>query len=516
MPVQLDLSRYVELFLTEGREHVAAYDAAIAALCEDAPGPHGGGVAEPVAAAFRAVHTLKGMAGAMGYARVESAAHALETSLESLREGAVPTRALLAHLAAEGDRLGAEVEAAGHAPGHAPGIAPGIAAGAGHGGAASPALRSRFVRVDAMRLDALLDAAGELEIARARVAREATRTGTTEALDVALGALRQVASRLRDEVLSVRTVPVAQVFERFPRLVRETARELGKEVELVLRGTELELDRSLLDRVGDPLLHLLRNALDHGIESPAARAAAGKPARAVLTLAAERDGGSVVLRLSDDGAGVDRARVLERARAAALVAPDVASLDDAALLALLARPGFSTADHVSAVSGRGVGFDVVDATVRSLGGTLELRTVAGEGTTVTMRLPTSLAVIGALIARVAEQTVAIPVRQVTETFEVGADAADRGFALRHGVAFPIVPLAPAFAAGRSGCARARRAVGVESGVARAALVVDELLGQQEVVVKRFDPPRGVALPFSGAAILADGAPVLILDVQRFL
>jgi two-component system, chemotaxis family, sensor kinase CheA len=500
----VDLSRYVDLFLSEGREHVAELTAALSEL-ERAPES-----ADAIASAFRAVHSVKGMAAAMAYTVVTERANVLESALDALRRGEeLVTPTLLDHLVEEVDALAREIELAVVHP----------AAPAGVPAADGARIRATHVRVRASRLDSLMNVVGELEIARRRMERETIRVADPE-LSAAFDAASRLLNELREQVIGARMVPVGQVFERFPRLVRETARSLRKEVDFTLDGAEIELDRSILDRIGDPVMHLLRNALDHGIEPASDRERDGKSPRGRLTLSAQREAGYVLIRVADDGRGIDRARVLSRAHEAGIVAPEQAALDDVELLRVLAHPGFSTASEVTSVSGRGVGLDVVDAAVRMLGGAIEMKTVAGRGTAITLRLPLSVAIVRALVARVGEELFAIPFTHVLETLQLEPPLA----ALRSGAwldtdiagvrasvvmlrtLFGLAPRMSEQMLGISVLARGRRA----------ALIVDGFEGQQDVVVKRFDPPCGGAPMFAGATVLGDGSPALIVDVNSLI
>jgi two-component system chemotaxis sensor kinase CheA len=324
---------------------------------------------------------------------------------------------------------------------------------------------------------------------------------------------------LREQIVTTRMVPVGHIFERFPRLVRETARTLGKDVDFVLDGKDIELDRSLLDEIGDPVLHLLRNSIDHGIESPEERVAAGKPARGRLTLSAQRESSYVLIRVADDGRGIDRDRVLRRAREMGVVDSSTEQLDDATLVNVVTRAGFSTADRVTEISGRGVGLDVVDMTVRTLGGTFEIKSLPRFGTAITLRLPITVAIVRALLARVGMETYAIPVTHVIETVEIDPTTTNtiqgRLSATVRDQAFPLVPLRETMGFPPQ-MALFPKAVTVDVRGRRAALVVDDFLGQQDIVVKRFDLPRGTPALFGGATILNDGAPALILDVNSLV
>ncbi|MDQ2890232.1 MAG: chemotaxis protein CheA [Gemmatimonadota bacterium] len=502
----MDLSRYVDLFLSEGREHVAELSGALSELDRDSQS------ASAIAAAFRAVHSVKGMAAAMGYIGVTERANALETTLDSVRraQGRV-TPPLLSHLLEESDALAHDIEVA---------AGTGVPSDDGPPTATTPKRAApTHVRVRATRLDALMDLVGEIEIERGRVARELERV-SDERLTAAFAAASRLLSELREQVIAARMVPAGQIFDRFPQLVRETARSLGKDVEFTLDGADIELDRSILDRIGDPVMHLLRNALDHGIESAPARAASGKSPRGRLTLSAQREAGYVLIRVADDGGGIDRHRVLARAVEAGLIPSDVSRLGDAELLAVLVHPGFSTATEVTSVSGRGVGLDAVDSTVSALGGAIEIKSVEGRGTAITLRLPLSVAIVRALVARVGDELFAIPFTHVVETVEIEPPA----YALRGGdwreldlggeltrvlVLRKLFGMPPAMS---------ERMVGVcvHSRGQRATLIVDQFVGQQDVVVKRFDPPRDGALIFAGATVLGDGSPALIVDVNSLV
>jgi two-component system chemotaxis sensor kinase CheA len=377
---------------------------------------------------------------------------------------------------------------------------------------------TRHVRIDLARLDALMNLIGELVITRGRILQLTAGNGDA-ALDESLQQASRLIGDLQAEIMTSRMVPVWQVFDRFPRLVRDAARQLGKEVTLVVEGKDIEIDRSLLDEIGEPVVHLLRNAIDHGIESPDAREAAGKPRSGRLELSASRDRAAVLIRVGDDGNGIDREKVLARARAAGLVDGDVRALDDDLLFRCIAHPGLSTRDEVSDLSGRGVGIDVVQSKTRALGGTVELRSVHGQGTTITIRLPVTLAIVRALLARSGDERYALPLTHVRETLEYGAGAVQRVkgrevLVLRDEV-LPLLDLRQVMRQPATP-AEFREIVVIERGDRRSGLVVDELIGQQDIVVKPFDAARGALALFSGATILSDGAPALIVDVGSLL
>ena len=379
-------------------------------------------------------------------------------------------------------------------------------AGAGSG-------RSRHVRIDLRRLDALMDLIGEMVTARNRlVALTAGRSDVV--LDEVTTKISQLTTGLQAEIIQGRMTPVWQVFDRFPRLVRDLARDLGKAVNFRVEGKEIELDRSILDDIADPLVHLLRNSLAHGIEPPDERERNGKSREGQIALTALQERATVAIRVSDDGRGIDRQKILSEAKERGLVGPEVDTLSDEMMLRVLARPGFSTAESVSAVSGRGVGIDAVVAQLRVLGGGLELRSAPGEGTTFTLRLPVSLAIVRALMTRVGDENYVLPITHVAETLDLNPAAITQlegkeALSVR-GEIVPLLHLRDLV--GVSGTAPSRRPVVVlQIGERRSGLVVDALAGQQEIVVKSFEPPKGMLPIFGGATILSDGSPALILD-----
>jgi two-component system, chemotaxis family, sensor kinase CheA len=377
---------------------------------------------------------------------------------------------------------------------------------------------SRNVRIDLRRLDALMNLIGELVITRGRLVQLAI-TRDDPALTDAVTEASRLVSDLQDQIMASRMVPVWQVFDRFPRLVRDSARSLGKQIEFTIEGKEIELDRSMLDEIGDPVVHLLRNAIDHGFESASDRVAAGKPPAGKLVLSAARERSSITIRVSDDGRGIDRDRVLAKARHLGLVDTGRTELSDDDLIRLISRPGFSTAERVTDISGRGVGIDVVHARIRSLGGSVEIRSIPGRGTTVTLRLPLTLAILRALLVRVDGDTFAVPMTHVNETVELEGAAlksvkGHEVLMLRDDV-LPLVRFRSLLGLAAEG-ARMPQVIVLEVGERRAGLVVDELAGQQDIVVKQFDAVRNATALFSGATILGDGAPALIVDVGSLL
>jgi two-component system chemotaxis sensor kinase CheA len=364
------------------------------------------------------------------------------------------------------------------------------------------AARPRQVRVDAQRLDRVGDGLAELTVLYARIQRMALTGAASDILDRVGTVLGDVEHDMR----ALRMVPVRSAFERLPRVTRDAARAVGRDVELVLAGEDVELDRTILDEIVDPLVHLLRNAVDHGIEPASEREAAGKPARGRIRVGAERERGSVCIVVADDGRGVSAARVAEKARAAGLH-DGGDDLTDEELFRLMSHPGLSTADAVTAVSGRGVGMDVVVNRVRALGGAVDMRTRPGQGTEFTIRLPITLALAQALRVRVGGEDYAIPLTHVAEAVELGDG--DAGVISVRARPVRLVRLRRVLQIDAPGRESAAVIAGI--GDRRAALAVDELVGREQIMVRSFDAAAGMLPYFSGATLLADGRPALVLD-----
>jgi len=382
--------------------------------------------------------------------------------------------------------------------------------------------RGRHVRIDVRRLDKLMNLVGELVVARGRLTQLAGEVGD-HALEESVRLSSRLITELRDEITASRMVPVSNVFDRFPRVVRDAARALGKTVEFTVEGRDIELDRSMLDDIADSIVHLLRNAVDHGIETPEQREATGKPPAGSLVLSAMRDRTAIVIRVTDDGRGIDRERVLARAKRDGIVDAAKTELSEDEVLRLLARPGFSTAEQVTEVSGRGVGVDAVYTRVRALGGAMNVRSVPGEGTTMTIRLPLTLAVVRSLLARVADEMYAIPLAHVSETIELTPDIVrtvkGKEVVMARDEIFPLIRMRRLVGLPHYAPASAidlEQVIVIDLGDRRAGLVIDELTGQEEIVVKQFDAVRDGPPFFGGATLLGDGRPCLIVDVSSLL
>jgi two-component system chemotaxis sensor kinase CheA len=385
--------------------------------------------------------------------------------------------------------------------------------------AAERANRVRQIRIDLHRLDALMKQVGELVVAKNRLAILATQ-GSDPTLTELSERIARLVAAMQGEVIAARMTPVGEVFERFPRLVRDLSRDLKKRIRFDMEGEEIELDRSILDEIGDPLLHLIRNAADHGMEPPEERVAGGKPAEGRILLSAARERNTVALRVTDDGRGIDRGKILAQARREGIAPEEVDVLSDDLLVRVLARPGFSTAAAVSGVSGRGVGVDVAMTRVRAMGGTLEVRSELGRGSTFVIRVPLTLAIVRALLAEADGERYAVPLAYVAETVEFDPTAVtsirDREALVVREQVIPTIHLRTLIAARSWAGSGKRPTVILEVGERRTALVVDALVGQQDIVVEPFDAPHGLPLFVGGATILADGAPALILDAAALL
>jgi two-component system, chemotaxis family, sensor kinase CheA len=371
--------------------------------------------------------------------------------------------------------------------------------------------KTNFLRVDQRRMDEVAEGLGEMAILQGRI--EQLVAGQRGQLGDLTTRMTRLITELQHTVLAMRMVPVGDVFDRYPRMVRDAARALGKEVDFQIEGREIEIDRAILEEIADPLVHLLRNAIDHGIETPSARYGAGKDEKATLVLRAWRDRSSVRIQVEEDGRGINARKVLEKARQKGLPVPDTNDISNEELLRILALPGFTTAEQVTDVSGRGVGMDAVVSKIRALGGAIDMQTKLGEGTTFTMRLPITLAIAQALRVRIGDEDYAIPLTHVAEAVELDNVTIERNkgkevMRLRDEV-LPLIRLRSVLHSPSTGTETA--AVVAELGERRTALAVDMLVGREQILVKQFDGAVGTLPIFSGVTLLADGRPALVLD-----
>jgi two-component system chemotaxis sensor kinase CheA len=548
----------LEEFLVESRDNLAQAEAALLAL-EGNPAD-----SEAIGRVFRAFHTIKGVSGFLDLEDINTFAHAAESLLMPLRDGERAFSEQLATLALRSvdmvatllDRVEAagpgqpparppglealveELEAAHHdtsgeaptettaigAPGEAAAVdspsdatAPRPAETSEQPKAARAEVVETFVRVRTDRLDKLLEAVGELVIANSMVFGDQALVATPE-LAPRVAHCAKIVRELRDLSLSLRMVPLRSTFRRVTRVVRDVALQQGKLVDLVVEGEETEIDRNTVDALADPLLHMVRNAVDHGIETPIERERRGKAGEGRLILRAANEQGAVVIQLSDDGAGLDRARILSKAIERGLVSPG-ASLSDEAVFALIFEPGFSTADRITAVSGRGVGMDVVRRGVEALGGRVQISSEAGRGTTFRITLPLTLAITDGMLVRVGAERFIVPIVSISQTFQPAGE--DLMTVSGHGEAVILRDeTLPLF--------RLHRLLGIHDAIedptrgllvrieddrSPFALLVDELIGQQQVVTKPLGELVGDVAGIAGGAILGDGRIGLILDAS---
>jgi two-component system chemotaxis sensor kinase CheA len=380
------------------------------------------------------------------------------------------------------------------------------------------ALESSTLRVSVEKVDQLINLVGELVITQAMLAQngKAIDTGLYQQLASGLADLERNTRDLQEAVMSIRMIPMSIVFNRFPRMLRDLAAKLGKKVEMVTQGEATELDKGLVEKITDPLTHLVRNSCDHGIETPADRLAKGKPETGTISLIASHQGGSIVIEVRDDGRGLNRQKLLTKARERGLHAPD--SLTDTEVWNLIFEPGFSTADQVTDVSGRGVGMDVVKKNITSLGGTVEIDSADGYGMSVKVRLPLTLAIMDGMSVGVGEECYILPLNSVVESFQVQdgmiktIGGSGRVVEVRDEY-MPVIDLEKVFDVPRFDFEHVSNImVVVEAEGGRVALLVDELLGQQQVVVKNLESNYRRVTDVSGATIMGDGRVALILDI----
>ncbi len=384
----------------------------------------------------------------------------------------------------------------------------------------APPIPGQSIRIELGKLDKLIDAVGELVIAQAMMAQRLAGDGLAvkEELTVLEGLTRDI----QESAMSIRAQPIGSVFSRVPRILRELTASTGKHVRLEVAGESTELDKTVIERLGEPLTHLIRNAVDHGIESAEARIAAGKPAEGTLTLAAEHRSGRILIRIGDDGAGINRERVFAKAVEKGLIAPD-AQLSKEDIDLLIFAPGFSTAQAVTNVSGRGVGMDVVRQNVKELGGRITIESEPGAGTTFTLTLPLTLAISDGMVVNVGDQTLVVPLANVVESLrpteaEVQGLGAHRAMINVRGRFIPVLPLH--IAVGAIGAVENPHEgvlIVVETeGAGQAALLVDAICDQRQVVIKSLDTHYRSVEGVSGATILGDGMVALIVDVDSLV
>lgn len=529
-------------FLSESREHLESADQALLAIERARERGGAGSDREPIHALFRAFHTIKGVAGFLGLGPIVDVTHAAETLLDELREGRrACSRSAVDRLLVARDALERLLDAAAGTTAVRTGDLRRWLAAIGERVASMPAAPANggsdgeiVVRADAVahrpveatvkvatsRLDALLDQVGELVVAQLMVAQDPAIAGVGD--PTTHGVLAHLARTVRDlqsTATGLRMVTLRTLFQRMARLVGELARASGKRIELSLSGEDTELDRRIVEELGDPLVHMLRNACDHGVEPPEERIAAGKPPVGRIALEASHAGGTIRIAISDDGRGLDRDRILARARRCGLLGADRRDdeISDAEAFALVFRPGFSTAERVTELSGRGVGMDVVKRGIESLRGSIGIESTHGAGTRFTIRLPLTLAIIDGTVVRVGAERFVVPTEAV-----VAPVLLPEGDALR-------LPSGSELARCRGEWLPLRRIAGASDGMRRRvderplvlvletpgrryALAVDEVLGRQQAVIKSVGSGPWVDPIVAGGTILGDGRVALILDV----
>ena len=389
--------------------------------------------------------------------------------------------------------------------------------------AAAPAKKqhqSQSVRVDIEKLDTLMNLMGELVINKVRL-EQIGQTHRMSDLMETLEQMDRVTGDLQNIVMKVRMVPVSAVFNRFPRMVRDVSKELGKEINLTIEGEETELDRTVIDEIGDPIMHLLRNSLDHGVESPDAREAKGKPRVGEVGLIARHEGNNVVIMITDDGAGIDAGKIRRKAVEKGMITQDEADrLDDADAVRLIFLPGFSTAEKITDISGRGVGMDVVRSKIEALSGHVDVETHIDEGSVFKIKLPLTLAIIQAMLVRVQEEMYAIPLTSIDSTVNIEPTdiqtIQNKEVIVLRGEIIPIVRMEEALQVPHVKDSEELFVVVVHAGEAKAGIVVDNLIGQQEIVIKTLGNLFAGLKLFGGATVLGDGRVALILDVATMI
>jgi two-component system chemotaxis sensor kinase CheA len=373
------------------------------------------------------------------------------------------------------------------------------------------------VRVPAERLDELMDRVGELVIAQSRLRQLSTASADLSLRSVS-EEIERLSGELRDTMMVLRMVPVASLFSRFRRLTHDLARETGKVIELVTEGETTEVDKTVIERLADPMVHLVRNSIDHGLEPPEERLAAGKSEAGTVTLSARQSGGEVIISIKDDGRGINRERVRAKAESSGLIQRGQ-QLSDQELLQLIFAPGFSTAATITNLSGRGVGMDVVKKTVETLRGAIDITSHNGEGSEVSLRIPLTLAIIDGLLVRVGAGRYVIPLSAVEECLELSLEedlrSRGRSFISLRDSLVPFLRLREVFRSGTKPDIH-QKVVVISTGTERVGLVVDQIIGDHQTVIKSMSKLHNNVATFSGATILGDGSVALILDVGHLV
>ncbi len=528
-------------FVVEAREHLTAVELHLLALDQD---PASG---EALHAIFRGFHTIKGLAGFLGLAAVQEVSHEVESLLDLARSGQLTiTPTHIDVILASTDYLNLwisqfqEASAEGRAPAYpdrgplltsihqlsepAPACDPLVDALSALSQATASQEPSRVneaasIKVDTRKLDSLVDMVGEMVIAQSLIEHDPDlRSPSKQRLTRNLAQLARITAEVQRTAMSMRMIPIRQLFQRMSRLVRDLSRKTGKQAELDLTGEETELDRNVVEQLADPIMHMLRNALDHGIETPDERERSGKDRTARVLLKAAHQAGHIVVEVSDDGRGLNTENILARARELGLVA-DGERLSEAETFNLIFTPGFSTAGRVTSVSGRGVGMDVVRKQIQKLRGKVEIRSAAGKGTTIVLKLPLTLAIIDGLLVGVGQEVYVVPLFAIREVFRPSetslSTVEQRGeMVLVRGSLLPVVRLYRKFGiAPKTTNLSDSLLIVTEAAGKPFCLAVDELIGKQEVVIKTLGESLRGTPGIAGGAILGDGRVGLILDPE---
>lgn len=566
--MDIDMSEFLGIFVEEAREHLQEMEAMLLALRIDTV------TVDDLNKIFRAAHSIKGGSATFGLSSVTGLAHVLESLLDKLRDRRLElTTDMVDALLRSTDMIGAQISAhegrgtvdeqavedlcdciRGLTEGESlpvpaappartkppvkpeaiegvafgffdddepvsPAPAPAVAAAAAAAAAPNPvaSLESSSIRVGVEKVDQIINLVGELVITQAMLAQcvDSDRPDRLEKLKFGLDQLDRNTRGLQEAAMAIRMMPISAVFNRFPRVVRDVAGRLGKEVELKLVGEGTELDKGLIERIVDPLTHLVRNSLDHGLEAPAERIACGKAVKGTITLRASHQGGSIVIEVSDDGRGLNRDRILAKAKERGIATAE--NPTDADVWNLIFEAGFSTADKITDVSGRGVGMDVVRSNIHSLGGRVDIHSEAGIGTRMTVRLPLTLAILDGMSVSCGGEVFIVPLAFIVESLrptpECIKTVSGKGRVLQiRGKYLPMVTLHELLGMDvPSGSGDDGILIVIDTEEMRMALFVDALIGQHQVVIKSLETNYRKVPGISGATIMGDGRVALILD-----
>lgn len=528
---------YLDMFVEEAKEHIDSMNEKML-LLEKNPDHE-----EIVQELFRSAHTIKGMAATMGFEEMTTLTHELEGVLDNMRNQRVRVNGklidsmlhcidlleqMLLSIASGEDgkvditKVLSDLKQSQYAGNESNEEEDSLESSESSGSLPLKHLATRTIRVDLERMDMLMNLFTELVIDRGRLeelAKEINNTPLTDTVEH----IGRITGDMQNIILNMRMIPIEQVFSRFPRMVRDLARELKKRIRLEIHGSETEMDRTVIDEIGEPLIHLLRNAIDHGIESPEQREKAGKPPEGLLQLKAYHNGNGVLIEVKDDGNGIDREKIVNKAVEQGLISPgEIHSLTPRQIDDLMFLPGLSTVQTVSDVSGRGVGLDVVKTRVESLGGSCTVESVPGKGTTFYIQLPLTLSIISAMLVKIENETYAIPLNSIIEAAVVSVDEV---FSLHQqniinfrGHVIPLIMLKNVFNISDENkpLDQMLSVVIVRKGDKLAGLVVDSFIDQREIVLKSLGNYLNNVFAISGATILGNGQVALVVDCNALI